>query len=198
MDAEGRQDQALGTVNEQYWVRPGPGSPPIERWWPGPGSPPIERWWPAPTRWPRSHASGRPRIVACTSGSSPVTMTMWRSSRVRTSIATNSWRVAPDRSRRVPVQRVHRCAKFTDLHGRPSVMFCRPGRHPLVCGQRPGLIRHAVAGPRARSGDGSQRVPCSSASAAATASPFLSLASGAAFSTETASVTASTIRAFGT
>jgi len=98
----------------------------------------------------------------------------------------------------VPVQGVHCCAKFTDLHGRPSVVFSRPGRHPLGCGQRSGLIRQAVAGPRARSGEGSHRVPCNSASAVATASPFLSLASGAAFSMETASVTASTIRAFGT
>ena len=74
--------------------------------------------------------------------------------------------------------------------------FSEPGRHPLLCGRWPGLGYQVK--PRARSGEGSQRVPCSSASAAATASPFLSLASGAAFSTDTASVTASTMRAFGT
>src|SRR5450755_1143584 len=61
-------------------------------------------------------------------------------------------------------------------------------------GPKPGAPFHQ----RGRSACGSQRVPASCASALATASPFLSLARAAPASAETASVTASTIRALGT
>ena len=91
-------------------------------------------------------------------------------------------------------ERLHRFPKLSDLHGSPSSLFHQTP--PPGGGRASG--RASQVRPRARSGDGSQRVPRSSPSAAVTASPFFSLASGAAFSTDTASVTASTIRAFGT